>query len=559
MNSQSFAESTGSSTLNLASKWISDCSQDHADCIQPGYIGKQLPTRLIKVGDEGSSTVHLYEGNDLLYVTNDLFHSATERYMTLSHCWGNSRNFTLNKSTYKRLKTGISVSELPRTFQDAICVTRRLGVKYIWIDSLCIFQDDVDDWRRESSAMTRIFRQALCNIAALASSTSNGGCFRERDIRSIQPCRIDARWVGLPQGLFNIYYEKLWERDVAGAPLLKRAWVVQERLLAPRVLHFGREQLFWECHSMNACETYPDGLPLCLNLTDPTIYFKGLNPSVDGENLRKMRNWDSSDSSLNQLYIWEKVVGAYTGCFLTNEHDKLIAISGIAKQVQPLSLSDSTDRGGRLPSYRPAQYLAGLWNYFLPAQLLWEVRQGSRSATYHAPTWSWASLDGQVSFQAPFSDGQDLIHILDSTTNPLSEDPFGQVTGGFIRLQGNLVPVSITAANRFSSAEMVAVTINGQSISTLCRPDIVDDPLPERLYCLPIRSYRCTTGYVATQRLGCLVLAPTGISPGEYRRWAQLSLENDLDRRAIGKRTRLNAVDYEGFDDRSGRYTITII
>jgi hypothetical protein len=297
-------ESTGSEkSWNLASKWISDCKQNHTECIQPGSLSKQLPTRLINVGDAQSSTVSLYEGNDFLCETNDLLSTANEDYTTLSHCWGTAKILTLNKSTYEKLRSGIMDSELPRTFQDAIQFTRRMGVKYIWIDSLCIYQDSVDDWLKESSAMTRIYRQALCNISALASSTSNGGCFRERDPRSIKPCRVDARWTGLPKGHFNIYHEMLWRSDVAAAPLHKRAWVVQERLLAPRVLHFGREQLFWECHTMNACETYPDGLSPSLALSDPSIHFKGLSPSIDGENLRRLSNWDCLDSSLNQLYV----------------------------------------------------------------------------------------------------------------------------------------------------------------------------------------------------------------------------------------------------------------
>ena len=167
------------------------------------------------------------------------------------------------------------------------------------------------------------------------------------------------------------------------APLNGRAWVVQERLLSPRVLHYGKDQLLWECHELDACETYPQGLPSIAAIAH--TLFKGLDPEVDGRRLRKFSN-NKSDPDLDPYHLWAKVVQAYTSSDLSKPGDKLIAIYGIAKRFRSM-LNDT--------------YLAGLWLRVLPTQLLWHVDDCSqanglpakRPPSYRAPSWSWASVD----------------------------------------------------------------------------------------------------------------------------------------------------------------------
>jgi hypothetical protein len=149
-------------------------------------------------------------------------------------------------------------------------------------------------------------------------------------------------------------------------------------------------------------------------------------------------------------------------------------------------------------------------------------------------------LTGRPASTLRSNDGTDHINILKSTTSPISEDPFGQVSGGRIQLSGYLNFINRIVMSESSSDNEFVMTINGHNISTLCRPDIIADDQPNgKLYCLPIRTYRMTTGTVATQRLGCLILKPTGNIRGEYRRWAQATLENDLDQKAIHRETRV--------------------
>lgn len=154
--------------------WLDNCRSHHPSC-RPPPTNPQLPTRVIDVSFTDRE-VTLFESN-----------GQRGRYMTLSHCWGTSSRLTTTKETLEDLKNGIATSFLPKTFQDAIKITRRLGVKYLWIDCFCIIQDDPQDWERESSSMAQIYRNSYLTIAASASSDSYSGCFPKRSKDSYIP------------------------------------------------------------------------------------------------------------------------------------------------------------------------------------------------------------------------------------------------------------------------------------------------------------------------------------------------------------------------------------
>jgi hypothetical protein len=180
--------------------------------------------------------------------------SPRQPYTTLSHCWGKVEFLQLLKGNFASMKEGIKIDDLPKTFQDAVAITRRLGVRYLWIDSLCIIQKSTEDWARESSMMGDVYQNGLCNIAATGAPDGQWGCFMERDPILAQKCevRVDRPLskFNLKPGLYDLVPRNLWEGGLSNAPLNKRAWVAQERILAPRVLHFGRNQLFWECNGL---------------------------------------------------------------------------------------------------------------------------------------------------------------------------------------------------------------------------------------------------------------------------------------------------------------------
>jgi hypothetical protein len=152
-----------------------------------------VPTRLIDVQHSTSSG----KGDGCkLVVTAEM--RVQEPYATLSHCWGGLSTITkLMASTLEEMKSGISISELPQTFQDAIVIKRSLHVHYLWIDSLFIMQDSLSDWSIEASMMKSIYANSTCTIAATWGSSSHTGCFVERDPNMIMPCKIVPRWTGM--------------------------------------------------------------------------------------------------------------------------------------------------------------------------------------------------------------------------------------------------------------------------------------------------------------------------------------------------------------------------
>lgn len=291
------------------------------------------------------------------------------------------------------MKKQISWSLLPNTFRDAISFTRKLGERYLWIDSICIIQDSRLDWLRESSVMGRIYQGSYCNLAATSAANSSVGLFTCRDPAFIPPLRLFipdpskvlietlpdvARGAWLPdpseasipphfgsqsRHYYDCFEENLWGREIASSPLCHRAWVLQERLLAPRTLHFASQQLFWECQELQACEKVPRGF---LNTTykRPNSHMRVID--IASQELA----WNAVPAPFFQ--VCEEIVTAYTSADLTKESDKLIAIGGL---VSILALKSGV------------RYIVGLWHHDLLRQLLWRVEKPvHRPQNYRAPS-----------------------------------------------------------------------------------------------------------------------------------------------------------------------------
>lgn len=305
----------------------------------------------------------------------------------------------LLKGNLSALSVAIPPQQLPKTFADATELTRKLGVDYIWIDSLCIVQDDEDDWRRETALMEHIYGGSYLNIVASSATSVHGGCWIESD-GVCSAFRTKVR-VGDNEFIREIRDDECYDRAVWGSHLATRAWALQEKLLPPRTLHLGDRGAFWECRLKIANEHLPDGFTQKLG--------SGL--------LRRM----GRKEHLQQW--WAEVVRLFTSADLTFARDKLPALSGIARRVH-------SQKGGR--------YLAGLWqNERIEAQLCWRV-DGSRvrPTTWRAPTWSWASVDGPVSYmptQSGICDDQHA-HVVDARVTPLAGDVFGELSAGVLHI-----------------------------------------------------------------------------------------------------------------------------
>ena len=174
-------------------------------------------------------------------------------YIALGYCWGTSVSTrgTTTRSNVDVHLLGISMSSLPCTIRDAIVATRKLRVRYLRVDALCILQDSREDWELESAAMSDIYSHAFCTIAAAATNHCDGGMLLRADRRRFSV-------VTLANNLFvkasTIPYQDLKDSN----SLSSRAWALQERELSPRILWFTVHDLLFECHRMWASEEYPD-------------------------------------------------------------------------------------------------------------------------------------------------------------------------------------------------------------------------------------------------------------------------------------------------------------
>ncbi|KAF2801061.1 HET-domain-containing protein, partial [Melanomma pulvis-pyrius CBS 109.77] len=384
------------SAVNFLLEKYHDCREKHAQCSLPERpTSTAYPSRLLNVGTEEHSLIILCSTN--------MFRD--EEYVCLSHCWGEMKPFTLNAETQSALVRGVNVTTLPKTFQDAINVTRRLCIQYLWIDSLCILQDNEDDWATESGRMGHIYAHAACTIAATASKDSSGGLFFARCPQLLEPRRVyfdfspKAPWlegkdVGFTLvGTYLCDVQHLAERCIEDAPLNSRAWVSQERQLSRRLLHFTSTQLFWECYECTACETYPECLP------DWARPFWLVDATLLKDRLRNITKQDKDGLDINTYYAWVTYRYQYSRCALTHNTDKLVAIHGIANRV-----SQATGD----------EFVAGLWRSRIIEELCWNTGHPTTKTTeWRAPTWSWASSNAAINFSllTKFHGGHSSRHI----------------------------------------------------------------------------------------------------------------------------------------------------
>ncbi|KAF4343984.1 hypothetical protein FBEOM_2028 [Fusarium beomiforme] len=393
-------------SFECLSKWIKNCSENHQSCnklhTRTGENKNWLPARLVQIVSDPEGvpeTIKVVETN-----IDDSTCQNIE-YATLSYCWGRQPFTKLLKSNMDSMTTtGMSVKDLPVTFRDAITVATRLGFEYIWIDALCIIQLDAEDWSLHSVTMAKVYSFSTINLAAAASSDAHGGLFRDRDPTGINGAKVNIKWPARElEGEYQLMPSDPWEKAVAKSPLLKRAWVFQERLLSRATVYFAHDMLYWECGELYASEIYPEGGPWDLHYRYKHFDVADRLPpgiqSVEDYRFkhvytelltREMREDESVTDEEMFLYVWASVVAQYSVGKLSKETDKLIAIDGVAEQMTSL-----VSRG---------HYLHGLWRLeTLPLSLLWCT--GTEETTPDirvAPSWSWASVYTPVEFNFLF-------------------------------------------------------------------------------------------------------------------------------------------------------------
>jgi hypothetical protein len=419
---------------------------------------------------------------------------ARGQYAALSHCWGSSTTLTTTQATLDDRVDAVSYDELPKTFQDAVQVCRALGLKFLWIDSLCIIQDDPEDWANEASLMAAVYHNAYLTISATSSRSSNEGLFRRSVVHNLTGQLDDGT---IYQFVFRQKFDHNWQvfdhspntpesshthtRDQF--PLSSRAWGLQERLLSHRVLHFGPGELSFECISRAYCECKGNHL-LADTLRAPKLALV---------NLRTPKNTD-------RRRLWRNMVELYSPLQLTFSKDKLPAISGLAQRF-----AKSGD-----------QYLAGLWSRTkdsstggydtLIEDLQWCIRHGSKRArpAWRAPSWSWASVDGQVSFHGGTADWEfsnvlqhpdvlctPAVEHIECDVNPKDQQAgvYGELLSGSLHLCGRYSTVSWKRVRKHSSSNLLTDYVqfeNGLEVEFqldyLPEGQQIDDYLPGEVY-----------------------------------------------------------------------------
>ncbi|KAN0117032.1 Heterokaryon incompatibility protein (HET) domain containing protein [Hyaloscypha variabilis] len=315
----------------LMKKWLYVCQNSHTKCEQNKPLDRQLPTRLIEVGDTDMD----------LRLCETLGLPQELQYLTLSHCWGGKVFTTLTRENFEQFLSHIPTESLSKTFRDAIEVTRRLGFKYLWIDSLCIIQGDEVDWTKEASRMEFVYLNSALNIAASAAPDGDFGCFSTRIPDQLYGCKVLAR------DTRDVFDTAVWDITIEDMTSLfhnevlkTRAWAFQESLLAPKTISFTSRQLVWECISTRACETFPNSYDV------GTVTY----PSVRTE------YWDNPRRSISMK--WSSLLMDYTEKKVTFDKDRLVALSGLARLFA---------------AKFGTTYVAGLWKEGLVTQLVWRV------------------------------------------------------------------------------------------------------------------------------------------------------------------------------------------
>jgi hypothetical protein len=386
-------------------RWIEICDRTH------GCMSKSLPLlpkRILKIS-----------GDDVvLYLRPNREHA---RYTTLSHTWGSNTNFTLTvdkegkEGTLSSFIKGIPWIDIPKTFQDAIIISRELGIEYIWIDSLCIIQNDKQDWEEQSREMRPIYGNSWLNIAAADSIDSQGGCFRTGNADQKHPLRRvpqDPNMVVMDQPVgTHKDFSTINRTDLTSPPLLQRGWVFQERLLPSRVIYYMQDELRWECNEMADCQC--GGMSILIRFKP---YYHG-----------SMRGLEDP-----MPFVWIKTIERYSWLkFTYPEKDRIIALAGIAKEV--------------LNHGRVGEYLAGHWMQDLSSQLYWSVIDDNcrRPTQYFAPSWSWLSVLGAIEHSKIEFRGQKPsqidVQITAASCQPSGEQALERITSGEIVITGKIL------------------------------------------------------------------------------------------------------------------------
>ena len=516
--------------LAIASGWLRDCLKSHSSCNPPTEFQKP-PKRLINVGSETQ--------NPFLVETSS--GSQQLKWLSLSYCWGEEPSMKLTTDTMNRLRSGIPLDEFDPTIQDAIWVTRALEITYIWIDALCIIQEDnAKDWNEQASKMNEIYGGSTVTLVVASSNSVRNGFLKKRELQYIPILYINlgGDYTGIKPAA-SVFLSPEWDKnkDELNGPWSNRGWTMQEGLLPSRLLYYTSSQMIWKCGEEQRFErgvtkSLEDEVAKLLTYSDDTSFGSGWLWKLD--TFMKFKRFpDYLPSSLDYpllsdpetFHLWYDLIEEYTPRRFKNFSDRLVAISGLAQKY-----------GNTVRSH---EYAAGLWKPDLIRGLIWHTngaklipRQSAddmRAFNNAFPSWSWASVGYEVVKNSQKNNGhfQALSLVEDVQVDLVDQlDPFGAVKSGSVTITGPLNKAPRLYNKEWKSTEA--------SISEFERhlSEIVENESPggvEHKYSFPPGGHFAALKMLGgTHSLDLLVLEATGeVSNGinVYRRVGVITLQ----------------------------------
>ncbi|TVY68859.1 hypothetical protein LSUE1_G007031 [Lachnellula suecica] len=469
-------------TIDLVQSWIQDCDERHKECREAMKrhfsIGRAAgPSRIIDIGAIGNDDVRI--------VTSD----PGIEYVALSYCWGGDESMKLLKSNLGSWEHNVPFCQLPRTIRDAINTTRRLGQQYLWIDRLCIVQDDVEEMNKELQVMAEIYRMAYITISASSAKSSADGFLQTREVASALTARtqivLPYRCPDGTHGLVGMngrgdFFR--WSMGLDTKAVDARAWTFQEQHISTRFVGLCSNAVTWTCKMMKVIHKH-----------DETQW-----------KTERMAESSFLDAEDDTLINWRTIIERYSGRKISSPGDKLIAVSSVAQEFGKI-LRRSTSI---IPNY-----LAGLWKHELSQQLCW-YRPGYpengilRPATYRAPSWSWASVDGAVVLEN-LCDSEMRVEVLECSVELVSPLlPYGAVSSGHLTVRGRIieqlwnVKIQILKSGNTSGP--------GSDGCLWSYPDAIESSLPKK-----------QEGFVP---VFCLLMATAGTDPDDRHREEKFGL-----------------------------------
>ncbi|KAH6887424.1 heterokaryon incompatibility protein-domain-containing protein [Thelonectria olida] len=536
-------DTSSDATFAFIRRCISDCDDNH-NCRALNATAR-APKRVLDLRDHSL-------GTDIRLIQTSTIHGFP-RYAALSYCWGNPKEHRQLKTLSSNLirhEERVGFSSLPKTISDAVVFCRKLDIPYLWVDALCIIQDDQKDKLSEIEAMGHIYANGYLTIAASNASGSDNGFLQPRE----NPCftapfplpngeMAEVQWNEGGRGFLNSSSMVTSRKGkTKSAKTLEtwhsRGWTFQEVILSRRTILFSIFQPYWVCQES----------PQAAGEPSPQEYFAAVGlqnnlSSLEADTTGTLTM--SAGSSSSWSYKWPWIAENYSARVLSVLEDKPLAIHSIREQ----SLLISGD------------YFVGLWSDFLIVDLLWStVRRHERSAEEvqrfgplyergritNLPSWSWLSFDGAIRFEilwhalylGKINHMDDITTHLKVTKTP-ETDVFGRLAGGCLRVQGLVKRVVVIptkgsgwegrsqtsscydikiwdrSAGTYTSEDPIRSVLTGR-IGDAVFDDFVKGPPPGLRESVRRRMWDFAEDYQSTPKiLDCLLIASIGDRKGK--------------------------------------------